>query len=155
MKKRWKILIGVLVGLLVIAGLVGGFFAHWYYADKSKYENMVAKKTDVPMWEADPKPLTTEDDYLSGLTNAMQKNGDGFDIKGAAKNSVVIPGLRGAWSIDHKTKEPDFGTDWVPQGVTQNAKNYYVSMYDGDKNLNSIIVQIDKATKNYKRALAR
>ena len=66
---------------------------------------------------------------------------------------MVIPGLRGAWSINAKTKKAGFGNNWVPQGVTQSKDAIYMSLYDGNHKLNSIIVQVNKHNAKYNKTL--
>lgn len=81
---------------------------------------MVAKPSDVKKWQADPHPLQTEADTFGQLKKVV-KDQDGKTLINKKNRhqikTTVIPGLRGAWSINFKTKKAAFGTDWVPQGI--------------------------------------
>lgn len=143
MKKKF-----ILPIILLLAGVAIGFF---YVKDKIRYQNMVATAQEVPKWQADTHPLVKKQEIMQLLkkVNKANKQGDSVsDLK-----AVTIPGLRGAWSIDHKTKKAAFGNDWVPQGLTQSKEDYFVSVYDGDHKLNSLIYVIDKKTGTYKKSL--
>lgn len=143
-----KIIGGGLALAVVIGGIVLG--VNWWQ-DRSHYASLVAAPKDVTKWEADPRPLQSKQAALDQLKTIKQVDGKGMDPKNV--QSIVIPGLRGAWSIDHKTKKAAFSTDWVPQGVTQSDTHYYFSAYDGDKKLNSVIFQVDKKTGKYVKTL--
>ncbi|OJG13112.1 hypothetical protein RU94_GL001410 [Enterococcus asini] len=123
-----------------------------YVKNKQGYESLIDKASEVPKWEADPRPLQSENVVLKKLKKLNRKN-DNKDVSLTDGKLIVIPGLRGAWSIDHKTKKAAFGTGWVPQGLTQSKDHYYVSAYDGEHRLNSVIFQIDKQSKKYVKTL--
>lgn len=146
MKKRR---IGILVALLVV---IGGGAGGWYLTDQRHYASLVDTPQEVEKWSADPRPLLQEAAVKKEVTKINRQN-TSQDVSMAGLTTVVIPGLRGAWSIDHQTKEAAFGTDWVPQGVTQSEDHYYVSVYDGDHKLNSLIFQIDKQSGKYLKTL--
>jgi hypothetical protein len=140
MKKKW--LIG---GVIVVLASIGLTIA--YQRDQQQYKQMVLQASDVPKWTADQGQLVTKETVMSQvvLRNDMLKN---VDVE-----SFIIPGLRGAWSINHKTKKAGFGNDWVPQGLTQSSDKYFVSAYDGDFKLNSVIFVVDKKTRQYEKTL--
>jgi hypothetical protein len=140
MKKKW--IIGGVIIALAISGLTIA-----YQSDQKQYDKMVLEASDVPKWTADQGELVTEETVLNQvvLRNDVFKNVD--------VDSFIIPGLRGAWSINHKTKKAGFGNDWVPQGLTQSKDKFFVSAYDGDFKLNSVIFVVDKKTKQYEKTL--
>lgn len=113
---------------------------------------MIDKSYDVPKWEADARPLLSTKEVKNQLSKIGQ---DDVKLKNPFLEArlIVIPGLRGAWSIDSKTKKASFGNDWVPQGVTQSSTDYFISMYDGDYKLNSVIFQVNKKTGHYVKTL--
>ncbi|MDT2743510.1 hypothetical protein P7G87_10605 [Enterococcus asini] len=139
----------IVVGILVLVGVV---LTGMYVKNKQGYESLIDKASEVPKWEADPRPLQSENVVLKKLKKLNRKN-DNKDVSLTDGKLIVIPGLRGAWSIDHKTKKAAFGTGWVPQGLTQSKDHYYVSAYDGEHRLNSVIFQIDKQSKKYVKTL--
>ncbi|EOH86827.1 hypothetical protein UAS_01289 [Enterococcus asini ATCC 700915] len=147
MKRKRVVLI--VVGILVLVGVV---LTGMYVKNKQGYESLIDKASEVPKWEADPRPLQSENVVLKKLKKLNRKN-DNKDVSLTDGKLIVIPGLRGAWSIDHKTKKAAFGTGWVPQGLTQSKDHYYVSAYDGEHRLNSVIFQIDKQSKKYVKTL--
>lgn len=147
MKRKRVVLI--VVGILVLVGVV---LTGMYVKNKQGYESLIDKASEVPKWEADPRPLQSENIVLKKLKKLNRKN-DNKDVSLTDGKLIVIPGLRGAWSIDHKTKKAAFGTGWVPQGLTQSKDHYYVSAYDGEHRLNSVIFQIDKQSKKYVKTL--
>ena len=139
----------IVVGMFVLVGVV---LTGIYVKNKQGYESLIDKASEVPKWEADPRPLQSEKVVLKKLKKLNRKN-DNKDVSLTDGKLIVIPGLRGAWSIDHKTKKAAFGTGWVPQGLTQSKDHYYVSAYDGEHRLNSVIFQIDKQSKKYVKTL--
>ena len=147
MKRRRLLLLGIGVCFLVGLVLVG-----MYGKNKHSYELLIDQATEVPKWEADPRPLQSEA-VVIGQLKKLNRNRDNKDVNLTAAKFVVIPGLRGAWSVNHKTKKVAFGTGWVPQGLTQSQDHYYVSAYDGNHQLNSLIFQIDKQSKKYVKTL--
>lgn len=146
MKKWIWVTAGVLVSIVVLS--IGG----WWLVDHYHYQQLVDQPSDVKKWQADPRPLQSESEARKRITEVPQSAASGVQI---AKNAklTVIPGLRGAWSLNNKTNKAGFGTNWVPQGVTQSKKALYVSMYDGDHRLNSIIVEINAKTGRYTKTL--
>jgi hypothetical protein len=108
---------------------------------------MVLQASDVPKWTADQGELVSKETAL----NQMILRND--EMKNVDMESFIIPGLRGAWSINHKTKKAAFGSDWVPQGLTQSKDKYFVSAYNGDYKLNSVIFMVDKKIKKYEKTL--
>ncbi len=145
MKKQHYLFL--IVGLvLLLLGSVTGLFLF----NLTSLKQLPSSAEEVKMWEADPRPLQSEKDALKKVMAINKKNKD-VDLTGL--EMVVIPGLRGAWSINHETKKPAFGNDWVPQGLTQSNDFYYISVYDGDHQLNSLIFQVDKKTKKYVKTL--
>lgn len=147
MKRKRVVLI--VVGMFVLVGVV---LTGMYVKNKQGYESLIDKASEVPKWEADPRPLQSEKVVLKKLKKLNRKNNN-KDVSLTDGKLIVIPGLRGAWSINHKTKKAAFGTGWVPQGLTQSKDHYYVSAYDGERRLNSVIFQIDKHSKKYVKTL--
>ncbi|TLQ03848.1 hypothetical protein FEZ51_07495 [Pediococcus stilesii] len=149
----WKKIIGI--SLTICSILVIGIIFYRGH-DASRYQKMVDKPSDVKKWQADPRPLQTKADTLNQLKKVVKDQGGKTLINKKNRHQIkttVIPGLRGAWSINFKTKKAAFGTDWVPQGITQSDQSYFVSVYDGEKKLNSLIFQIDKSSRKYIKTL--
>ena len=144
-KKFYKISLFFLFIILALGSV-------WHLKNKKYAVHLVSKPKDVKMWEADPRSLQSESAALKQIKKINNEN-KGQDISLNKMELVVIPGLRGAWSINPKSGKATFGTDWVPQGVTQSEDNYYISAYDGEHHLNSLIFQIDKKTKKYVKTL--
>ena len=147
MLKKW-----VWVTVLSVIGIVALGFGGWALIDHYQYSQLVDKPSDVKKWEADPRPLQSKSAAIKQIKAIGQS--DPLE-KRAATNAklVVIPGLRGAWSINAKTKKAGFGNNWVPQGVTQSKDAIYMSLYDGNHKLNSIIVQVNKHNAKYNKTL--
>lgn len=144
--KKW---IWVTIGTLVSVAVLG--IGGWWLIDHYHYQQLVDQPTDVKKWQADPRPLQSESEAQKRITEIRQPSSS---VHLAKKTKMaVIPGLRGTWSMDNKTRQAAFGTNWVPQGVTQSKKALYVSMYDGDHRLNSIIIEIDAKTGRYNKTL--
>lgn len=141
--------LGLILGIILTAVLL--FIAGNWYQNQQSLANMIAKSSEVPKWTADPKPLVSQKNFEKNSVSRVKA--DGQKIDPATISSIVIPGLRGAWSIDHQTKRASFGTNWVPQGVTESGTQYFISLYDGDHKRNSIIVLIDKKSQKYQKTL--
>ncbi|PWG00343.1 hypothetical protein [Levilactobacillus bambusae] len=152
MRKRIGIFI---LGLVILFGLgVGGVNLHAYLQDRQTYRAMVAKPSEVAKWSADDHPLISHSQFQKDVHETLNRNkGVKAVKKNQAAKSFVIPGLRGAWSINHQTKRLAFGTDWVPQGITETPKDYYISAYDGSHRLNSLIFMVSKRTGKYEKSL--
>lgn len=161
MKKRWYILIACLA-VVAIGG--GAIYAAQHpnekyltekqkIRDKEKFKKMVAKPNEVPKWMADDHELISFNDYKSLVDKVFENNPADQQRTLTTKDTVLIPGLRGAWSIDYQTKQAAFGNDWVPQGLAQSDKFYFISEYDGDHKLNSLILLVDKKTHKYVKSL--
>lgn len=147
MLKKW-----VWVTVLSVIGIVALGFGGWALIDHYQYSQLVDQPSDVKKWEADPRPLQSKSAAIKqikaiGQSNPLEKR--------AATNAklVVIPGLRGAWSINAKTKKAGFGNNWAPQGFTQSKDAIYMSLYDNNHKLNSIIVQVNKHNAKYNKTL--
>lgn len=140
MKKK-KIFIG-LFAIVIFLGLLWGFFT-----DKAKYQQMVPNQSSIKKWEASTDSLVQEKMVL----NDLQKRNK--SLKGIPIKTFVIPGIRGAWSLDYQTKKASFGTNWVPQGLTQSQTHYYISAYDGDHKRNSLIFVVNKHSMKYFKTL--
>lgn len=147
MKKRRWLLVGL--GIILVAVLVGAGF--WWQADRKEYAAMVAKPEAVKRWQADPRPLQPESVVTEQLNRLYDIDND--QALAAKFNTVVIPGLRGAWSIKTKTGKAGFGTNWTPQGVAESDDDYYISAYDGDHKLNSVIFMVNRKTGQYRKTL--
>lgn len=147
MLKKW-----VWVTVLSVIGIVALGFGGWALIDHYQYSQLVDQPSDVKKWEADPRPLQSKSAAIKQIKAIGQS--DPLE-KRAATNAklVVIPGLRGAWSINAKTKKAGFGNNWVPQGITQSKDAIYMSLYDGNHKLNSIIVQVNKHNAKYNKTL--
>lgn len=147
MLKKW-----VWVTVLSVIGIVALGFGGWALIDHYQYSQLVDQPSDVKKWEADPRPLQSKSAAIKQIKAIRQSNPL---EKRAATNAklVVIPGLRGAWSINAKTKKAGFGNNWVPQGFTQSKDAIYMSLYDNNHKLNSIIVQVNKHNAKYNKTL--
>lgn len=147
MLKKW-----VWVTVLSVIGIVALGFGGWALIDHYQYSQLVDQPSDVKKWEADPRPLQSKSAAIKQIKAIGQS--DPLE-KRAATNAklVVIPGLRGAWSINAKTKKAGFGNNWVPQGFTQSKDAIYMSLYDNNHKLNSIIVQVNKHNAKYNKTL--
>ena len=144
-KKIYRIFLLVVLVVIVVGTI-------WYIKNEEDFSHLVSRPQDVKMWQADPRPLQSEKAVIK-QTNKLNLKNKGQDVSLKSMELVVIPGLRGAWSINPKTKKAAFGDDWIPQGVTQSDDNYYISVYDGDYHLDSLIFQIDKKTKKYVKTI--
>lgn len=147
MLEKW-----VWVTVLSVIGIVALGFGGWALIDHYQYSQLVDQPSDVKKWEADPRPLQSKSAAIKQIKAIGQS--DPLE-KRAATNAklVVIPGLRGAWSINAKTKKAGFGNNWVPQGFTQSKDAIYMSLYDNNHKLNSIIVQVNKHNAKYNKTL--
>ena len=147
MLKKW-----VWVTVLSAIGIVALGFGGWALIDHYQYSQLVDQPSDVKKWEADPRPLQSKSAAIKQIKAIGQS--DPLEKRAATDAKlVVIPGLRGAWSINAKTKKAGFGNNWVPQGVTQSKDAIYMSLYDGNHKLNSIIVQVNKHNAKYNKTL--
>lgn len=146
-KTRFK---GFLVAAIIISIVL--MLAFLWQKDQQHYHDLIATQDEVPKWEADTRPLQAESKAIAQIKKINQKNDK--DVVSLAKmETMIIPGLRGGWSINHQTKKSAFGVDWVPQGLTQSEEYYYISAYDGKHKLNSVIYQMNKQTKSYVKTL--
>lgn len=147
MLEKW-----VWVTVLSVIGIVALGFGGWALIDHYQYSQLVDQPSDVKKWEADPRPLQSKSAAIKQIKAIGQS--DPLE-KRAATNAklMVIPGLRGAWSINAKTKKAGFGNNWVPQGFTQSKDAIYMSLYDNNHKLNSIIVQVNKHNAKYNKTL--
>ncbi|CAH1851844.1 hypothetical protein [Convivina praedatoris] len=118
-----------------------------------KYKRMIASAKDVPMWQADTHELVSEAEFKHNFEIANHQGNKDARVPTDNITSIVMPGLRGAWSVDHKTKRASFGNNWVPQGITQNSSYFFISLYDGDHKRNSLIIVIDKQNRQYVKSL--
>ncbi|MGX7032943.1 hypothetical protein [Pediococcus argentinicus] len=134
------------VAIFIIIG--GGVFLieNNYQTHRFSYPHLKVKK-----WQADTKPLISKQEFQHDLQQVSRSNGSNISFDQI--QSIVIPGLRGAWSINHKTQQPVLGRDWVPQGLAQNDKYFFVSAYDGKHKLDSVIFVISKSTEKYVRTI--
>ncbi len=146
----------------MVALLMVGWLVTWYFADQKAYQQMVASPQSVRKWRADDRPLQSEK-KVGQLLAKLERQNNSVKVDHTQKNRstatkanaslVVIPGLRGAWSVKKHTHTPAFGTEWVPQGVTQSNTYYYISAYDGDHKLDSVIYQVRKRDGRYVKTL--
>ncbi|AEV94778.1 YncE family protein [Pediococcus claussenii] len=148
-----KIITFVFLFFLVAGGI---YLGSKYLGDKNEYSSMVAKKNNVPRWTSDSKALISEKQFNTIFLSANKKSAgnNGIGISEFPNiSSTVIPGLRGGWSINKKTKKSAFGTDWVPQGITQTPNYIFISEYDGNHKLNSLIQVVNIKTGQYVKTL--
>lgn len=151
MTSKWpKRIMLIVLGVIVVLG--AGFGIN-QYMHKQKLASLVDRPQDVTKWTADPRPLQSEAAVKKQFKQINEEENNHKYVSMEGLKLGVIPGLRGAWSINNKTKKADFGTDWVPQGLTQSATKYFISVYDGNHQLNSLIFQIDKRTRKYEKSL--
>lgn len=146
---KWRRLLLAGLGVLVVLSLSIGTTQ---YYQRQQLQRLVDKPQEVPKWTADPRPLQSVA-ATKALFNQVNRANNPKEVTLRGMKFGVIPGLRGAWSINHRTKKAAFGTDWVPQGLTQSADKYFISAYDGDHQLNSLIFQMDKKTRQYEKTL--
>jgi hypothetical protein len=139
----------VIISILTIAVVS---FISWWAVDQHKYAAMVDSPKDVKKWEADPRALQSDNDAERQLRNLKQATKADYGLM-KTHATLVIPGLRGAWSINHKTGKAAFGTDWVPQGISQSKDYFFISMYDGKHKLNSIITLLSQKSGKYVKTL--
>lgn len=66
---------------------------------------------------------------------------------------VVIPGLSNTLSYDHVTRGTAMSHNMVPQGVAVSDKWIFLSSYDGDKTVNSVVYMIDRASGALEKAV--
>lgn len=137
------------LGAIVTAVLL--FLAINWYQNRQNLNDMIARSSEVPKWTADTRALVTKKNFEQNSISRVKA--DGQKIDPANVSSIVIPGLRGAWSVNHQTKQASFGTNWVPQGVTESGNQYFISLYDGDHKRDSIIVIIHKKSRTYEKTL--
>lgn len=129
----------LLVTSLILCIIFGFMLSH----EPEMLKNVTEK--DVPKWEADRHALIPE--------KVWQKKSKTYFDTSEIWDYIVIPGLRGAWSIDAKTKQAAFGTHWTPQGVDQSSQYIFVSVYDSEHELNSLIFVLDVKTGDYLKTL--
>lgn len=130
----------VLIGLLLVVGVGLLLFLT---RQPEMLENVTEK--DVPKWEANRQALIPE--------KVWQKKAKTYFDTSDILDYIVIPGLRGAWSIDNRTKAATFGTHWTPQGVDQSSQYIFISAYDSEHQLNSLIFVLDIKTGAYLKTL--
>lgn len=171
MNKKTNWIIAAILGVVLVIGGAVFFTQHSQKKSASKpkvskvdkkkatkpakqltLQELVDKPSDVKKWTADPRAMESESAVRKQFKTINKEYNDKYVSMDGLKFGV-IPGLRGAWSINTKTKKAAFGTDWVPQGLTQSADKYFISAYDGDHKLNSLIYQIDKKTRKYEKTL--
>jgi hypothetical protein len=138
----------------ILLTLGAAFFTALLYPRNSNMQTASAsdlpqnsKESEIPQWEADPRPLFSDEDW-------RERSKDYFtNIELDDSISIPIPGLRGAWSIDYETKKPAFGTHWTPQGLAHNEKYIFISAYDSERKDCSLIFLLDRQTGEYIRTL--
>lgn len=119
MLKKW-----VWVTVLSAIGIVALGFGGWALIDHYQYSQLVDQPSDVKKWEADPRPLQSKSAAIKQIKAIGQS--DPLEKRAATDAKlVVIPRLRGAWSINAKTKKAGFGNNWVPQGVAVQRCDLY------------------------------
>lgn len=115
------------------------------------YTNSIYQASEVKKWSADQHALLSNQAFKQLLTKYQHQKSTGVMPK--AFKTIIIPGLHGAWSINHQTKQATFGSNWVPQGLTENDDSYFISAYDGNHRLNSLIFIVDKQTGKYQKSI--
>ncbi|MFC4652818.1 hypothetical protein ACFO26_07830 [Lactococcus nasutitermitis] len=140
MKKRS---IGIIAAVFIVIFAFSGYF---YF---KKQEVTLAKNlssNQVPKWTASTSPLMNQKDWENKVLHHHIK-------KGTTVKDAVIPGLRGAWSINPKTGKAAYASKWTPQGITQTDKYTLISAYDGNHQLDSLIFVLNKKTERYVKSL--
>ncbi|CAH1855207.1 hypothetical protein [Convivina intestini] len=149
-RKNWDCVIYVGIVVLLFCGTALSI-SHVNRTDK--YKKMIVAAKDVPMWQADTQPLVSENEFKHNFIEANHQGKLATQLSPDDLSGIVLPGLRGAWSVDHRSRKASFGNNWVPQGITQNNQYIFVSLYDGDHQRNSLIMVIDKASQKYVKSL--
>lgn len=98
-KKIYRIFLLVVLVVIVVGTI-------WYIKNEEDFSHLVSRPQDVKMWQADPRPLQSEKAVIK-QTNKLNLKNKGQDVSLKSMELVVIPGLRGAWSINPKTKKSD------------------------------------------------
>ena len=144
MKRKLSISLILLILLLV-------FFLFFFIKPFSVKRQPNFTASQVPKWTASTQAVTSLSDFRKALTHyypSVKK------VSITNRTAPVIPGLRGAWSIDGKTKQAAFATKWTPQGLTTIDNRYaVVSAYDGNHRLNSLLYVIDLKSGRYLKSL--
>lgn len=117
----------------------------------NQYNNELYIASKIPKWSADQEPLLTTSAFNQTLTKFSRQNTQ--SLKPKQIKTIVIPGLHGAWSLNHQTQKPSLGNNWVPQGLAENRDYYFISAYDGNHRLNSLIFVINKTNGKYLKSL--
>lgn len=149
-RKQWRYGIS-----LAFIGVTVGLFWRWK-VDINYYHSLRSQASQVKKWTADTKGLQPKAKSLAEITSVFSHSSIDSSIIFDSKDHIqtfVIPGLRGGWSINPSNNKAAFSDNWVPQGISQSKHNYYISAYDGNKKLNSVIYQIDKKTKQYNKTI--
>lgn len=115
------------------------------------YGDETYEASQVKKWTAEQHALLTDDQFDQMVSKYSDKKITGM-TKGKNR-TVIIPGLRGGWSINHDTKKASFGTNWVPQGLAETSDQYLISAYDGNHRLNSVIYVVNKSNGKYEKTI--
>ncbi|MCZ2491414.1 DUF805 domain-containing protein [Dellaglioa carnosa] len=136
-----------LMSVLVVALSLGSVI----WKNLETYGDEAYEASQVKKWTAEQHALLTDEQFNQMVSKYSDKKITGM-TKGKNR-TVIIPGLRGAWSINHDTKDAAFGTNWVPQGLTETKEQYLISAYDGNHRLNSVIFLVNKDTGKYQKTI--
>lgn len=115
------------------------------------YNTELYEASQVKKWSADQRSLLTDTQFKRLVSTYSDKKITGMTKR--KDRTVIIPGLRGAWSINHVSKGVMFGNNWVPQGLAETKSQYLISAYDGNHRLNSVIFIVNKSTGKYQKTI--
>ncbi|MDR0899473.1 MAG: hypothetical protein LBM27_03880 [Lactobacillaceae bacterium] len=146
MKKKYKWLIAVLVVIVVAAvGVQQFLFPNQFgrFQTTSKYKK----------GEASQEPLYSDKEFLKRMSKYPA-------FKDGLEQSTAVPGIQGAWSLEIPKKATDLtnlkmikskGLD--PQGIAVSDKYIFISAYDDDKKVLSVIYVVDKNSGKYVKTI--
>lgn len=143
--KNSRYLILLLIGILIVA------VVRIVESNYDTYVNEIYTAKQVPKWSADQEPLLTQAAFNQTVAKYSKNQLSKATLKKA--RTVIVPGLHGAWSLNYQTKKAAFGSNWIPQGLAENQQSYFISAYDGNHQLNSLIFVVDKSTGKYQKSL--
>lgn len=74
-------------------------------------------------------------------------------VENSLKDSTLVPGLRGTKSLNSMTLKEMVSGGLVPQGIAVSKDKIYISSYDGNYEVNSVIYVLDRATMKYEKTI--
>lgn len=129
--KAVKYLLSLLVTIVFIVGTVVGV------------RNLRSDSQNFSKYEASSQPL-----YRSEI---LARKMNLFPLISETVNSekmTPMPGIYGAWGIDQKGEA--YQSNFTPQGITVSEKNIFITAYDKNHQLNSLIYVLDRFGKYIK-----